>query len=153
MKKIIGAIIVVLTFNTSVMAKRGFDVVKEITINVPAAQLWEMVGPGFVDVYKWSSNVDHAHGQGNPEFEGATCSERFCNVNVKGFNKISEKLIKYNETNMNLAYRVVDGMPGFITKAVNDWTVVAVSETQSRLVMKAEFESKGMMGVVLWRNK
>lgn len=149
MKKIIKTMILLLTLNTTVMAQQGFTVEKEITINVSAAELWEMVGPGFVDVYKWSSNVDHAEGSGTPEFEGAVCSERVCNVNVKGFDKISEELTKYDASKMNLAYAVKDGMPGFVTKAVNDWTVVAVDETHSRLIMKAEFGSKGMMGKMM----
>lgn len=131
------------------MAQQAFTIEQDIVINVSAEKLWEMVGPGFVEVYKWSSNVDHAEGAGTPEFAGAVCSERFCDVNVKGFNKISEELTKYDEQNMNLAYAVKEGMPGFVTKAVNDWTVVSVGEGQSKLVMKAQFESKGMMGAMM----
>ena len=136
-------------FESTTMAQQGFDVSRDITINVSAAELWKMVGPGFVEVYKWSSNVDHATGGGTPEFEGAICSERFCDVNVKGFDKISEKLTKYDEGKMNLAYEVTDGMPGFVTRAVNDWTVVPVNKSQSRLVMKAECRSKGVMGKMM----
>ena len=131
------------------MAQKGFDIEREITINVSADQLWEMVGPGFVEVYKWSSNVDHAEGAGQSEFEGAVCDERFCDVNVKGFSRISEKLTKYDAQTMNLAYAVKDGMPGFVTKAVNDWTVVPVNDSQSKLVMKAQFRSKGLMGAMM----
>ena len=149
MKAILLAITAIFTFNTSIMAQKGFDVQREITINVPADQLWEMVGPGFVDVYKWASSVDHAEGSGTPEFDGAACSERVCNVNVKGFSKISEKLTKYDATNMNLAYEVQDGMPGFVTRAANDWTVVPVNDHQSKLVMKAQFRSKGLMGSMM----
>lgn len=149
MNKLIPILIVFFTLTTNAMAQRGFKVQKEILINVSAAELWEMVGPGFVEVYKWSSNVDHAEGQGKSEFEGAVCSERFCDVNVKGFSRISEKLTKYNEQEMNLAYEVKDGMPGFVTKAINDWTVVPVGNNQSKLVMKAEFGSKGLMGAMM----
>ena len=146
MKRIIQTLIVLLTINTSIMAQSGFEVQKEMTINVPAAELWQMVGPGFIDVYKWSSNVDHAIGKGISDFEGAVCDERFCDVNVKGFSKISEKLVKYNQADMNLAYEVREGMSGFVSKAVNDWTVVAVGQNQSKLIMKAEFKTKGLMG-------
>ena len=146
MKRIIQTLIVLLTINTSIMAQSGFEVQKEMTSNVPAAELWQMVGPGFIDVYKWSSNVDHAIGKGISDFEGAVCDERFCDVNVKGFSKISEKLVKYNQADMNLAYEVREGMPGFVSKAVNDWTVVAVGQNQSKLIMKAEFKTKGLMG-------
>lgn len=148
MKKLIWTLFLVNFFNTIVMAK-GFEIQKEIEINVSADQLWEMVGPGFVEVYKWSSNVDHAEGFGQSEFKGAVCSERACDVNVKGFSKIKETLFKYDESNMNLAYEVNDGMPSFVTKAVNDWTVVAIDENRSKLIMNAEFRSKGLMGTLM----
>jgi len=146
MKKILSFYLILFTLNTGIMAQKGFEVNREITINVPADQLWEMVGPGFIEVYKWSSSVDHAEGSGAGKFDGAVCDKRYCDVNVKGFSQISERLIKYEEGNMNLAYQVIDGMPGFITKAVNDWTVVPIDANTSKLVMKAQFESKGFMG-------
>ncbi|GAB5557419.1 MAG: hypothetical protein SchgKO_16320 [Schleiferiaceae bacterium] len=127
----------------------GFNITKDITIAVPEDALWEMIGPGFVDVYKWSSNVDHASGTGTPEFEGAVCSERSCDLNVKGFSKISEKLTKYNAKTKTLAYTVQEGMPGFVTEATNEWTVVPVGKNASKLTMKARFGSKGIMGALM----
>lgn len=149
MKRLLWLTIALFTLNTSIMAQKGFDLEREITINVSAEELWTMVGPGFVEVYKWSSNVDHAEGSGAPEFEGAVCSERSCDVNVKGFSSIHEQLTKYNAQQMNLAYEVKSGMPSFVTKASNDWTVVAIDDTHSKLLMKAEFRSKGLMGSLM----
>lgn len=131
------------------MAEKGFVISKEIIINVPAEKLWEMVGPGFVEVYKWSSNVDHASGKGTGQFEGAVCEERFCDVNVSGFSKISEVLTQYDDTKMNLAYQVNSGMPSFVSKAVNDWTVIPMEGGRSKLVMKATFATKGIMGFLM----
>lgn len=130
------------------MAQSGFEIKKQMVIDVSADQLWELIGPGFVDVYKWSSNVDHAEGSGTPEFDGAVCSKRSCDVNVKGFSSINEDLFLYDQDKMSLGYAVVEGMPGFITKAQNVWTVKKVNESQSILTMAAEFESKGMMGAL-----
>jgi len=149
MKRIIQTVVIILTVNFNIMAQKGFEVQKEIIIDVPAAELWEMIGPGFVDVYKWSSNVDHAVGSGSPEFDGAVCSKRTCDVNVKGFSKINETLTKYDANKKVLAYQVDEGMPGFVTKAVNKWTVMPVSDTQSKLVMHAEFGSKGLKGTLM----
>ncbi|WP_306641347.1 SRPBCC family protein [Sanyastnella coralliicola] len=149
MRHLVLTAIALFTFSINTMAEKGFDVQKEITINVSAAELWEMVGPGFVDVYKWSSNVDHAEGAGNSDFDGAVCHERFCDVNVKGFSKISEELTYYSIPEMKLAYAVKEGMPGFVTKAVNQWTVVPIDDHSCKLVMKAEFRSKGLMGAMM----
>ena len=140
--------VVALIFNSNIMAQKGFDIEKEITINVTAAELWQIVGPGFVEVYKWSSNVDHAEGGGPGEFEGAFCRERFCDVNVKGFNKISERLTAYDEKAMLLTYEVTEGMPGFIVKASNSWKVIPAGPGKSKLIMNASFLSKGMMGML-----
>ena len=149
MKKLIGSIFAIIIINSGAMAKSGFQTTEEIVINVSADELWEMIGPGFVDVYKWSSNVDHAEGTGQSEFKGAVCSERSCDVNVKGFSKISETLTGYDETNMSLTYEVNDGMPGFITLARNNWVVVPISDNQCKLVMNATFESIGLMGAMM----
>jgi len=149
MKNAIKALVLLLTINTGIMAQKGFTLEKEIVINVSEDQLWDMIGPGFIDVYKWSSNVDHAEGKGQSEFEGAVCNERFCDVNVKGFSKISEELTIYDASKKTLAYAVKDGMPGFVTKAVNQWTVVRVDDSHAKLVMKAEFGSKGLMGSMM----
>ena len=149
MKIVLNLLFIFLALNSTTMAQKGFEVQKEITIDVSAENLWEMVGPGFVDVYKWASNVDHAEGKGNSKFEGAVCDERFCDVNVAGFSKISEKLTNYDGDKLTLSYAVNTGMPGFITKAVNKWTVVPVDSQRSKLVMHADFQVKGLMGSLM----
>ena len=131
------------------MAQKQFQVQDEIIINVSATELWELVGPGFIDVYQWASTVDHAEGEGTARFAGAVCNKRHCDVNVQGFSKISEELTQYNQENMRLTYAVVDGMPKFITEAANTWTVVAVNEHQSKLLMNAHFEVRGLMGTLM----
>lgn len=150
MKNLGKTLLVLLTVNTFIMAQekeyKSFEVNRELTINVSARQLWQVVGPEFENAYVWASTVDHSVGKGVAEFEGATCSERYCDLNAKGFSEISERLIRYSDSDMNLAYEVVEGMPKFVVSVINDWTVVPVSESQSKLVMKADFKVKGLMG-------
>ena len=149
MKKLIWTIVGVLTLNTSIMAQKEFEIENEIVVNVSAEELWEMIGPGFIEVYKWSSNVDHAVGSGESEFEGAVCTDRKCDVNIKGFSSVSENLYKYDQTNMVLAYAVTEGMPGFVTKAINEWSVIPLGNNRSKLVMKAQMGTKGLMGSLM----
>ncbi len=131
------------------MAQKGFDIEKQISIDVSAEKLWEMIGPGFVDVYKWSSNVDFAEGSGEPEFEGAAVRNRFCNVNVKGFDKISERLVKYSDQDRVLAYSVTGGMPNFVESATNEWSVLEDGPNKSILTMSAKFRSKGVVAILM----
>ncbi|MEM9053655.1 MAG: hypothetical protein AAGC47_16490, partial [Bacteroidota bacterium] len=129
MKKALTTLIILFTLNNLGMAQSGFEIKKQMVIDVSADQLWELIGPGFVEVYKWSSNVDHAEGSGTPEFDGAVCSKRACDVNVKGFSSINEDLFLYDQAKMSLGYAVAEGMPGFITKAQNIWSVKKVNES------------------------
>ena len=118
-------------------------------MNVSAAEVWKIVGPGFSDAYIWSSAIDHSVGSGEAEFEGATCSERHCDVNAKGFNKIDETVTEYSDENRILAYSVHAGMPGFVTYANNRWRIVEVGPNQSRLEMTITMRMKPLMGSLM----
>lgn len=141
------------TLSTVTMAKNKFKEVKIVkrseTIHVSADKLWDIIGPGFANASHWSTNVDHSVGSGTPEFEGATCSSRSCDVNAKGFNKIDEKLTLYNASNKELTYEITDGNPGFVVLASNNWKVIDLGNNQSALEMNLEFKMKKFMGFLM----
>ena len=118
-------------------------------MNASAADVWQIVGPGFEDAYKWSTAVDHSVGSGEPEFEGATCSKRSCEINAKGFSDIGEQVIEYSDANRVLAYDVVAGLPGFVSSVTNQWTVVEVGPNQSQLQMAITVRMKPFMGAMM----
>ena len=154
MKRAIGLTIVLLTLNFMIMGQtkelKGFELTKEsATINVSAEKLWEIAGKDFENAYKWATTVDHSEGSGKAQFEGATCDARACDLSASGFDRIEEKVTKYSDEKMNYAYDVVEGMPKFVAKASNDWTVVSVGPNQSKLVMKVDFRVKGLMGTLM----
>ena len=102
-------------------------------INVSAEKLWDIVGNDFAHVVKWATSADHSSGSGTPDFEGASCNIRGCDLNTECFSKIQEKLTEFNPQNKSLTYEVTKGMPGFVTKAGNRWQVIAVSPTSSKI--------------------
>lgn len=118
-------------------------------INVSADELWKIVGDDFAHVGKWATAVDHSSGSGTPDFEGASCSIRGCDVNAKGFSKVQEKLTEFNPENKSLTYEVTKGMPGFVTKAANRWKIVKVTNHSSKIVMSANMEMKRFMGSLM----
>jgi hypothetical protein len=118
-------------------------------INVSADKLWEIVGPGFGNVGLWSTTVDHADVSGTPEFEGATCSARACDLNAKGFTAINEKITAYNANNKSLSFDIVEGTPGFVTRAYSDWKIEAVTATTSRIKITTTMEMKRFMGSLM----
>lgn len=115
-------------------------------INATADRVWEITGPGFGEVGKWSTTVDHATISGEPEFEGAVCSTRSCDLNAKGFSSINEKITAYDAKNKTLSFDIVEGVPGFVTRAYSHWEVIKVSETTSKLKVTTTMEMKKFMG-------
>ncbi|MEO1449625.1 MAG: SRPBCC family protein [Bacteroidota bacterium] len=132
-------------------AKRYKELVETKTsrvIKVSAERLWEIVGAGFADAHVWSSGLDHSEGSGEPRFEGAVCNERYCEVNVKGFNKISETLVEYDDFQRTLTYVAHSGLPGFVIHAQNTWRIISVSPNESRFEMRIVMRLKPLMGML-----
>ena len=118
-------------------------------INVSADSLWTIVGTNFADAGVWATNVDHSAGHGDPTFEGASCSERSCDINVKGFNSINEKLVQFDSEKRELTYVVDQGFPKFVTLASNHWQVIEVGPEQSKIKMDVTMEMKPFMGSLM----
>lgn len=118
-------------------------------INVDAYKIWEIIGPGFNDVSNWSRAVDHATTSGKPAFEGASCSNRACDLNASGFNKISETIIEYSESQYKLGYTVDEGLPGFVLYMANHWQVIKVGPNQSKLQMNITARMKPLIGFLM----
>ena len=118
-------------------------------INVSADSLWTIVGDGYANAGVWATNVDHSVGKGTPTFSGATCDERSCDINAKGFSAITEKLTQYDVGVKELTFSVTEGLPGFVTLAQNHWTVESLSDTTSRLKMHVTMEMKPFMGSLM----
>ncbi len=119
------------------------------TINVSADRLWEIVGTDFANVGIWSTAVDHSVGKGDPEFAGATCTTRGCELNAKGFNNILEELTEFNDTTQQLTFIVIDGMPGFVTSAKSHWEIIALSDSTSTMKIVSSIEMKPFMGSLM----
>jgi hypothetical protein len=169
MKTVIGTFLVLLTMNSCTMAQndkknkmdenntmsteKGASTVevinsnKEISINISAEKLWEIIGPGFAEYDKWATIVDHAEGKGNSDLEGAPHDERVCSVNngQPGPNEVTEKVLDYSDEGMNLKYEAIQGMPPMMAYATNQMTVVSNSDSTSKLVVNMEWGINGPM--------
>ena len=117
-------------------------------IAVSTDRLWEIIGPGFADVGKWATSIDYSEGSGNSSIDGAPCDERACDISAKGFDKVGEKITKYDATNQKVSYRVLHGMPGFVKFAENNWEVVKVGD-KSALKMNLTMQLGKFMGAIM----
>lgn len=118
-------------------------------IHVSADKLWEIVGTGFEDAGKWCTVVDHSVGLGKSEFDGATCKNRACDLNAKGFSKIDEVITLYEEDKKEIAYDVVEGTPGFVKKYNSHWKVIDLGNGKSAVQINNTIEAKKFMGSLM----
>ena len=118
-------------------------------IGVSADKLWSVIGPGFGEVGSWTSSVEKSIGIGKSEFVDAPCKERTCQVNISGFDQMTETLVNYDTTKRQLAYEVTEGVPGFVLLARNSWAIRSVGENQSVAEMNLTMRLKPVLGALL----
>lgn len=119
---------------------------KPITINVSSDALWEIIGPGFSEAGKWSTAVDHSVGHGVGKFEGAVCDTRSCDLSAKGFTSVNEKITEYDIKNKTLAFDVIEGTPGFVTRLSNRTVVTDLGNGRSKAELQITMHMKPFMG-------
>ncbi len=122
------------------------EIKKEIIINRPVEDVWEVLGNQFTTAFTWARGLTHSEGFGKPKFEGATCSNRTCEVS--GFGTIQEDLKMFDARNHVLSYEVVKGFPGFITSAINTWSLQKTGN-QTRVRMHLKMQVKGFKGAIM----
>lgn len=119
---------------------------KEIIVNKSIENAWKVLGPGFADAHIWASPVNHSAGSGS-SFNGATCSERGCDI--AGMGKTKEKLIKYSDAEHLLSYTVPEGMPSMVKYATNTWKLTPLGSDKSKLIMTMDITLGGFMGMIM----
>lgn len=119
---------------------------KEIIVNKSIDKAWHVLGHGFADVHIWASPVNHSGGSGN-SFNGATCSERGCDI--AGMGKTKEKLIKYSDADYLLSYTVPEGMPSMVKYATNTWQLTSLGIDKSKLTMVMDLTLGGFIGMIM----
>jgi Polyketide cyclase / dehydrase and lipid transport len=119
---------------------------KEITVNSSVDKAWQVLGHGFADAHVWASPLKHSEGSGS-SFNGATCSERGCDI--AGMGKTREKLISYSDAEHLLSYSVPEGMPSMVRHATNTWQLSSIDAETSKLTMVMDITLGGFMGIIM----
>ena len=161
MKKIIGTMALLTSLFVFAHAQEdsGKKKYKEIkislqsnAINVSTDELWQILGPGFEKAGEWSRAVDHSEGIGQAQFKGATCDTRACDINAKGFNKVTERLTYYDSEKQSLTYDIIEGTPGFVISTSSHWQVVSLDQNKAALQMTVTIQSKKFMGSLMGKS-
>jgi len=117
-------------------------------INVSADSLWAICRE-FDKTAEWTSTLNHSYGTGEPTHEGATCSSRICETNIGKGDKVEEELIAFSDQNKELSYNLIEGAPGFIILANNNWKITEINSNQSKIEMRVSMHMKKFAGFFL----
>jgi len=128
-----------------------------LTIDAPADQVWQVIGPGFARIGDWATSIPAsaaipaaAPACAAPTMAGAPAAGRACTTGIHLVPKITETLIAYDEASRTLTYEA-RGLPGFITIARSIWTVTPAGERECRITVTAHFQTRGVLGfLVCW---
>lgn len=104
------------------------EVKRQITVNAPIEKVWQVLAHEFDRVGEWASSI--AQSKRNPDAvtpTGAAMGGRACVV--PGFGGLKETITHYDEKRLTFSYEATEGMPFFVTKAGNTWSLVPQGQT------------------------
>lgn len=122
---------------------------KSVQINASADDVWQIIGPGFSEVGKWSTAVDHSDAYGDAQYEGAACDGRGCDLSARGFTSVKEKITEYDAPNRTMAFDVIEGMPKFVLYTNNRTVITTSSDGKSTAQLQITMHMKPFMGSLL----
>jgi hypothetical protein len=122
-------------------------ITQEIIINASIEKAWTVLGPQFADANKWATSIKHSQANNSDSFNGSTCSERGCDIS--GFGEVREKILEYSNADRVLSYEVIDGLPGMVSFMSNYWKLTETADGKTKLLMRMEMKTKGMMGAMM----
>ena len=61
---------------------------------------------------------------------------------------MDEQILVFDKEHLTLSYRLYNGLPGFVTEAVNTWQLFEASNG-THLTARTDMHTKGLMGCLL----
>jgi hypothetical protein len=114
----------------------------EIVVGAPAHAVWAELGERFGHIGEWAAPIAASSLDGEPRVGAVrTChTARFGPV-APGV--ITERLTAFDPAAMAFAYEAVGGMPGFVRRASNRWSVHPQGERRCLVRTHATLELRG----------
>jgi len=130
------------------------ELVAEVDIDAPAREAWMVLGERFAHIGEWATPITTSSLQGEP----CVGAVRICQIARFGPvapGTIHERLTAFDPATMSFEYESIQGMPAFIQRAVNRWSVHARGDGLSTVRSHATLELRGpirLLGFLLaWR--
>ncbi|MBV7340088.1 SRPBCC family protein [Chloroflexi bacterium TSY] len=119
---------------------------RSIVIDAPLDRVWKTAAHDFDKIAAWASLVNTSEAaQDAVAPDGAEIAGRVCTTS---FGQIYEKIETYDERRHSFTY-VIEGMPSFMKRVANTWTLERLSDSQTRLTMSMEAELSFFPGMLM----
>jgi Polyketide cyclase / dehydrase and lipid transport len=99
----------------------------EVVINAPAAAAWAVLGERFADIGEWAAPITSSTLHGDLGV-GAIRTCQISSFGPLALDVVRERLIAFDPARMTLAYESVDGLPAFITSAINHLSIEDIDD-------------------------
>jgi len=148
MKKGVALLLVMTAFNSTIMAQQKVkEINRDLQINSPIEEVWQVVGHEYAEAYKWASSLKHSEALDSVSLNGSSCTERGCDID--GFGQITEKMLAYSDEEHLLSYEVTSGLPKFVIKTENTWKLSTTTEGKTNVEVRMKMQTKGFLGWLL----
>ncbi|MEM7536448.1 MAG: SRPBCC family protein [Chloroflexota bacterium] len=127
--------------------------VKELTVNASAEKVWRILAHEYDEISRWAVVIEQSTVADDlPTPDGAQVGGRVCTA--QGFGQIKEKFVHYDEANMTYTYHAVEGLPSFMKRAENTWSVRSIdtdaNSTQAVIKSDSFVELSFFPGIFLY---
>ncbi|MCL2449161.1 MAG: SRPBCC family protein [Polyangiaceae bacterium] len=118
----------------------------EITIEAPPERVWHALGERFMHIGEWAAPITSSCPVG-PSEPGVGMS-RACTITPFGPARagvVKERLTRFDRERMVFEYEALEGLPSFVARAVNRWSVARLGEGRSVVRIHATLTLRGPM--------
>lgn len=119
----------------------------EVIIDAPSTAAWAVLGERFAHIDQWAGPITTSTFDGELGL-GAVRTCHFLGFGPVAPGVVRERLIDFDPERLTLAYESIDGMPQFIQKAVNRWSVEAIGQTRCLVRSRATLKLRGPIVLV-----
>ena len=120
-------------------------IIKELSIDKPVEDVWEVLGNQFGEIDKWASLIKHSKVSGKATLPGVSYSVR--STETTG-GPTKQELTAFNPEKHSIAYKAISGTPFFFKSVKAKWSLSRTKDDSTNLILDFEVGFKGIGGIL-----
>jgi hypothetical protein len=126
--------------------KRELQFEDQILIEQPINDVWEVLGNQFTQPHLWAVNFKTSEPGGEPKLSGLTYLHR-ATTTENGVNW--QELDSFDPQHYRLTYHISNGIPPIASKALGDWSLEKVTDSETQMTVHFTLETTGLLGLIM----